>query len=47
MSTLRRLGLRTVTVSPFGERHATWHWYADYNEVYNPGKGGMEITDCE
>jgi choline-sulfatase len=45
MSALRHLGLRTVTVSPFGERHAAWHWYAGYNEVYNPGKGGMEIAD--
>jgi arylsulfatase A-like enzyme len=45
MSALRRLGLRTVTISPFGERHAAWHWYAGYNEVYNPGKGGMEIAD--
>lgn len=45
MSALRRIGLRTVTVSPFGERHAAWHWYAGYNEVYNPGKGGVEIAD--
>ncbi len=45
MSALRQIGLRTVTVSPFGERHAAWHWYAGYNEVYNPGKGGMEIAD--
>ncbi len=45
MSALRHLGLKTVTVSPFAERHAAWHWYAGYNEVYNPGKGGMEIAD--
>jgi hypothetical protein len=45
MSALRCLGFKTVTVSPFGERHAAWHWYAGYNEVYNPGKGGMEIAD--
>jgi len=45
MSVLRRAGFRTVTVSPFGERHSAWHWYAGYNEVYNPGKGGMEIAD--
>ena len=45
MSALRSLGLKTVTVSPFGERHAAWHWYAGYNEVYNPGQGGMEIAD--
>ena len=26
MSALRRAGFYTVTVSPFGERHAAWHW---------------------
>ena len=45
MSALRRVGLQTVTISPFGERHSAWHWYAGYNEIYNPGKGGMEIAD--
>jgi len=42
---LRNAGLRTVTVSPFGERHSAWHWYANFNEMYNPGKGGMERAD--
>ena len=45
MRALRDAGFRTVTVSPFGERHAAWHWYAGYSEVYNPGKGGLEIAD--
>jgi arylsulfatase A-like enzyme len=45
MRALRHAGLRTITISPFGERHAAWHWYAGYNEIYNPGKGGMEIAD--
>jgi choline-sulfatase len=45
MSVLRRCGFRTVTVSPFGERHAAWHWYAGFSEIHNPGKGGMEIAD--
>ena len=45
MTALRRAGFRTVTVSPFGERHGAWHWYAGFNEIYNPGKGGMEIAD--
>ncbi|MBN1219896.1 MAG: sulfatase [Anaerolineae bacterium] len=45
MSALRRAGFKTVTVSPFGERHAAWHWYAGYNEIYNTGKGGMERAD--
>jgi choline-sulfatase len=45
MRTLRDVGLHTVTVSPFGERHAAWHWYAGYSEIYNPGKGGLELAD--
>jgi arylsulfatase A-like enzyme len=45
MTALRRLGFRTATVSPFGERHAAWHWYAGFNEIYNPGKSGEEIAD--
>ncbi|MBN1933513.1 MAG: sulfatase [Anaerolineae bacterium] len=42
---LRRAGLYPVTVSPFGERHSAWWWYAGWREVYNPGKGGMEGAD--
>ncbi len=45
MTALRRAGFRAVTVSPFGERHGAWHWYAGFSEIYNPGKGGMEIAD--
>lgn len=45
MAALRQAGHRTVTVSSFGERHSAWHWYAGYNEIYNPGKRGMEIAD--
>ena len=45
MSALRRAGLYTVTVSPFGERHAAWEWYAGYREMYNTGKGGLERAD--
>lgn len=45
MSVLRHLGFKTVTVSPFGERHSAWHWYAGFSEIYNPGKGGEEIAD--
>jgi choline-sulfatase len=45
MRALRQAGFHTVTVSPFGERHAAWHWYAGYNEIYNPGKGGQERAD--
>ncbi len=45
MSALRKAGFYTVTVSPFGERHAAWEWYAGYREMYNPGKGGGERAD--
>lgn len=39
---MRRAGLRTVTISTFGERHSAFHWYAGFQEVYNCGKFGME-----
>ena len=45
MRALRDIGLKTVTVSSFGERHAAWHWYAGFNEIYNNGFGGLEIAD--
>jgi arylsulfatase A-like enzyme len=44
ISALRRQGYFTATISPFGERHSAWHWYAGFNEVYNPGKRGHEIA---
>jgi choline-sulfatase len=43
---IKRAGIRPVTVSPFGERHAAWWWYAGWSEIYNPGEGGMEIADA-
>jgi len=45
MRCLRNLGFRTVTVSPYGERHGAWAWYAAWNEIYNPGKCGMESAE--
>ena len=45
MRCLRDCGLKAVTVSPFGERHSAWHWYANFNEVYNTGKYGLERAD--
>lgn len=42
MNTLRQMGYKTVTVSPFAARHAAWHWYAGYTEMYNTGKNGLE-----
>ncbi len=42
MTCLRNLGMKTATVSPFGERHSAFHWYAGFNEIFNTGKGGNE-----
>jgi arylsulfatase A-like enzyme len=38
-------GMRTVTISPFGEPHSAFHWYAGFTEIYNTGKGGAERAD--
>jgi choline-sulfatase len=45
MRCLRKLGHKCVTVSPFGERHSAWHWYANFSEIFNTGKGGIETAD--
>lgn len=45
MAALRAAGLKTATISPFGERHSAWHWYAGYNEIYNTGANGMESAE--
>ena len=45
MAALRQLGYHTATVSPFGERHGAWHWYAGYNEIHNTGRIGVERAD--
>lgn len=42
MACLRALGYKTATISSFGERHAAWHWYAGFNEIYNVGRRGNE-----
>ncbi|WP_435168878.1 sulfatase family protein [Paenibacillus glycanilyticus] len=41
----RQAGMRTALVSPFGERHSAWTFYAGFNEIYNTGKGGMESAE--
>ncbi|MDP6779503.1 MAG: sulfatase-like hydrolase/transferase, partial [Candidatus Latescibacteria bacterium] len=41
----RRQGLRTVSISPFAERHSAWWFYAGFNEIHNTGKSGGEIAD--
>ena len=38
-------GLHTVSISPFGERHSAWWFYAGFREIYNTGKGGMESAE--
>lgn len=45
MRALADLGMKTAAVSPFAQRHAAWHWYAGYNEIYNTGKYGDELAD--
>ena len=45
MAMLRSVGIRTITVSSFAERHAAWHWYAGFSEVHNCGHEGMERAD--
>lgn len=42
---MRQAGFRTVTVSPFAERHSAWDFCAGWNEIYNSGKGGMESAE--
>lgn len=42
---LRSVGLKTVLVSPFAERHSSWTFYAGFNEMHNTGKGGMESAE--
>ncbi|HWB53525.1 MAG TPA: sulfatase [Tepidisphaeraceae bacterium] len=45
MRCLRNAGYHTATISPFGERHSAWHWYAGFSEIHNPGKFGGETAD--
>ncbi len=42
---LRRAGLRTVTISPFAERHSSWSFYAGFSEMYDTGGGGSESAE--
>lgn len=41
----RKAGMKTALISPFGERHSAWTFYAGFNEMYNTGKGGMESAE--
>ena len=42
---LRRMGFRTVSFSPFAERHAAWWFYDGFLEMHNTGRGGTERAD--
>jgi choline-sulfatase len=42
---LQHLGYHTAMISPFGQRHAAWHFYAGFNEIHNTGQGGMESAE--
>lgn len=42
---LQKCGYHTAMISPFGQRHAAWHFYAGFNEIHNTGQGGMESAE--
>ncbi len=42
---LQLLGYHTAMISPFGQRHAAWQFYAGFNEIHNTGEGGMESAE--
>ncbi len=44
-SQLQRAGFHTAMVSPFGQRHAAWWFYAGFNEIHNTGKCGIESAE--
>ena len=45
MNVMRNAGFRTVSISPFAERHSAWSFYAGFLEMINPGKCGTERAD--
>lgn len=42
---LQQAGLHTAMISPFGQRHAAWHFYASFNEIHNTGLNGNESAE--
>lgn len=42
---LRSAGYRTVSISPFAERHSSMSFLSGFNEMYNTGQGGMESAE--
>jgi arylsulfatase A-like enzyme len=45
MRALRDAGYHTATVSPFAERHGAHHFCANFNEIINTGRRGLESAD--
>jgi choline-sulfatase len=45
MTCLTKLGYHAATISPFGERHSAWHWYAGFREIQNTGGNGLETAE--
>jgi len=44
--TLRKAGLRTVTISPFADRHSSWTFLAGFSEMHDPaGRCGAESAE--
>ncbi len=41
----KRAGMKTVSISPFAERHSAWWFYAGFDEMHNTGKGGVESAE--
>lgn len=42
---LRLAGFKTVSISPFAERHSAWQFYAGFSEMYNTGGRGIESAE--
>jgi arylsulfatase A-like enzyme len=42
---LRTQRLKTISISPFAERHSTWSFYAGFSEMHNTGRGGAESAE--
>ncbi len=42
---IRSASMKTVSISPFAERHSAWWFYSGFDEMYNPGKRGMESAE--
>ncbi len=38
-------GMKTVSFSPFAERHSAWWFYHGFTEMHNPGLSGIERAD--